>query len=238
MNDFTSPAVQAMNLIRYIGDEVAKTGKPIDKLPDIRTEIGAPSDQFFYELVEELRDRGVIRTGNPIRASAAVLFMDVSLTLDGWERYESEQRGEFSGQFGFIAMKFGDEQLDKFVRETVKPAVKEGLGYELHDLRDVSRAGVIDNIMRVQIRDAKFVIADLTHDNSGAYWEAGYAEGLGKPVIYICEKAKFEDQASHFDTNHSTTVTWALGHEDTFRKELVATLRRTLDEFNGPETPQ
>ena len=28
------------------------------------------------------------------------------------------------------------------------------------------RAGIIDNIMRVRIRDAKFVIADLTHDNS------------------------------------------------------------------------
>ena len=38
------------------------------------------------------------------------------------------------------------------------------------------------------VRDAAFVISDLTHDNSGAYWEAGYAEGLGKPVIYICEE--------------------------------------------------
>jgi len=35
--------------------------------------------------------------------------------------------------------------------------------------------------------------------NPGAYWEAGYAEGLGKPVIYTCEEAKFVE-ASHFDT--------------------------------------
>ena len=54
MNDFTSPAVQAMNLIRYIGDEVAKTGKPIGQLPDVSAQIGAPSDQFSYELLEEL----------------------------------------------------------------------------------------------------------------------------------------------------------------------------------------
>ena len=62
--------------------------------------------------------------------------------------------------------------------------------------------------MRVKIRDAKFVIADLTHDNNGAYWEAGYAEGLGKPVVYICEKTKFEDKnnGTHFDVNHCTTL--------------------------------
>ncbi len=50
--------------------------------------------------------------------------------------------------------------------------------------------------MCVQIRDAKFVIADLTHGNDGAYWEAGYAEGLGKPVAYICEKEEFKKRAT------------------------------------------
>ena len=106
-------------------------------------------------------------------------------------------------------MQFDDPDLDSFVRDVVKPAVKRGIGYDLVDMRDVARAGVIDDIMRVQIRDAAFVIADLTHDNHGAYWEAGYAEGLGKPVVYICEKEKFEKQRTHFDTNHCTTVPWS-----------------------------
>ena len=93
------------------------------------------------------------------------------------------------------------------------------------------RQGIIDNIMRVQIRAAKFVIADiLTHDNRGAYWEAGYAEGLGKPVIYICEKGKFDKEKTHFDTNHCTTVPWSRGDDEGFRQQLTATLRRSLDE--------
>ena len=78
------------------------------------------------------------------------------------------------------------------MKDVVKPAVQDGIGYDLVDMNDIARAGIIDNIMRTQIRDAAFVIVDLTHDNPGAYWEAGYAEGLGKPVIYICEKEKFE----------------------------------------------
>ena len=53
------------------------------------------------------------------------------------------------------------------------------------------------------------MLVDLTHDNSGAYWEAGYAEGLGKPVIYICEQTKFDSAKTHFDTNHSTTIMWS-----------------------------
>ena len=98
------------------------------------------------------------------------------------------------------------------------------------DMRNVARAGVIDNIMRTQIRDSAFVIADLTDDNLGAYWEAGYAEGLGKPVIYICEKAKFDEDSTHFDTNHCTTVFWSKDDPDQFCRELIATLRRSLDQ--------
>jgi len=131
-------------------------------------------------------------------------------------------------------MKFNDSNLDAFVNDTVKPAVRDGIGYDLFDMRDVARAGVIDNIMRAQIRDAAFVIVDLTHDNAGTYWEAGYAEGLGKPVVYICEEEKFSGAKTHFDTNHCTTVLWSQGKPDdneNFRKELVATLRRSLNLF-------
>lgn len=61
--------------------------------------------------------------------------------------------------------------------------------------------------MRIQIRDSAFVIADLTHDNyTERIGRQTYAEGLGKPVIYICEKAKFDKKTPHFDTNHCTTV--------------------------------
>ena len=126
-------------------------------------------------------------------------------------------------------MQFGDPALDLFVQDIVKPTVKEGIGCDLVDMRDIARAGVIDNIMRTQIRDAAFLIADLTHDNPGAYWEAGYAEGLGKPVIFICEKEKFEAKRTHFDTNHCTTVPWSRDDDDGFRQALIAALRRSLD---------
>ena len=221
-----------MNLIRYIGDMVSQSGRPIPELwaTDLQSAIDASSEEFAEQLVEELDKMGVIRMADPMRVQQqGPIFRYVNLTLKGWEQYEKEKRGEFEGNYGFIAMQFGDTDLDAFVQEVVKPTVKDGIGYDLVDMRDVGRAGVIDNIMRVQIRDAKFVIADLTHDNYGAYWEAGYAEGLGKPVIYICEKEKFETKRTHFDTNHCTTVLWSRDNDEGFKKELIATIRRSLN---------
>ena len=220
MNDFVSPQVQVMNLIREIGDTVFRTGKPVRQF--------SSDDKLTVQLIEELVHRGIVKVENVIKTFGATAFIDVNLTLDGWEQYESEKRGKFEGNYGFIAMQFDDPELESFIENTVKPAVKEGIGYDLVDMRDVTQAGVIDNIMRVQIRDSAFVIADLTHDNHGAYWEAGYGEGLGKPVIYICEKEKFKKQRTHFDTNHCTTVPWSKGDPEGFSRELVATLRRSL----------
>ena len=154
--------------------------------------------------------------------------LSISLTLDGWQRYEAEKQGQTEGSYGFIALKFGDPVLDPFLQGHIKPTV-ESIGLSLRDMRDCSRAGIIDNLMRIEIRDSAFVLVDLTHDNAGAYWEAGYAEGLGKPVLYICERSKFENVKTHFDTNHCTTVVWDADEPMQFRETLVATLKRSLE---------
>ncbi len=235
MTSFINPSVQKSNLIRYVGDRVSESGRPIRQLPlrELCENIGAPSEEFADQLIVELDDQ-LIKMGKPIRAQGIAIFMNVNLTLVGWEQYEAEKRGKKSENYGFMAMQFNDAELDSFVESTVKPAVN-CIGYDLVNMRDVSTAGIIDNIMSVRIRNAAFVIADLTHDNSGAYWEAGYAEGLGKPVVYICERGKFEATKTHFDTNHRTTITWCKESPEEFSQELVATLSRSLADRVGVE---
>lgn len=230
-----SPSMQASNLIRFIGDQVSQTGDPYFLEEATAAIVGAPNPNALYRLIDQLINRGhILKAGSDKRANSRGGIVQRSLfdlTLDGWEKYENERRGQSAGQYGFIALQFGDSVLDDFVSNVVKPTVRDGIGYDLVDMRDIAQAGVIDNIMRAQIRDAAFVIVDLTHDNSGAYWEAGYAEGLGKPVIFICERTKFENAKTHFDTNHCTTVLWSEDNGDVFRRELIATLRRSLNLF-------
>ena len=226
-----TPTEQATRLIALVGDEVSRSGEPLKQLPNrLHTLIGAPNPNAAGKLALELKARAILN-GIDASGDTSNLF-EVDLTLDGWERYAEEKRGKIAGDYGFIAMQFNDEELDHFVHTTIRPAVKEELGYPIVDMRDVARAGIIDNIMRAQIRDSAFVLSDLTHDNSGAYWEAGYAEGLHKPVIYLCEKSKFERLRTHFDTNHSTTITWSVDEEKRAADDLIATLRRSLNLFS------
>jgi hypothetical protein len=224
-----SPGQQATNALRYIGDRVTEEGAPLEVLPpEFSAQIGSPSREFACALIVELRNLGLATGLFPPDVNGPTQVYQLSLTLAGWERYEAERRGQISGDYGFIALKFGDPDLDPLVRDHIKPAIAS-IGYEVVDLRDVSRAGVIDNLLRVQIRDSAFVLVDLTHENAGAYWEAGYAEGLGKPVLYLCEREKFDEKKTHFDTNHCTTVLWHLDSIPEFLDNLTATLKRSLN---------
>jgi hypothetical protein len=230
--NYPTPAQQALNAIRKIGDAVNKTGDAWESLPDnFFVQIGSPNPRFAFSIVKELYNRGLV-TGIPKEAMRSLgNFLNVSLSLAGWESYEQEHKGKSSSSYGFMALKFGIPELDRLLMDVLKPSTKE-LGFELLDMRDSARTGVIDNIMREKIRDCAFVIADLTHDNLGAYWEAGYAEGLGKPVLYLCEHGKFEISKTHFDTSHCTTVTWGGSKtKGDFAAELKATLRNSLGLF-------
>jgi nucleoside 2-deoxyribosyltransferase len=126
-----------------------------------------------------------------------------------------------------MAMKFGDPALDFMLESVFKPSVRQA-GFDLFKLDDVPQAGLIDDRLRVEIQASDFIVADLTHENLGAYWEAGYAEGLGKPVIYTCEHTKFEATKTHFDTNHHLTITWDSTAPATAGERLKATVRATL----------
>jgi len=224
-------AEQANNIIRFVGERVVEEGEPVANVPKFfGAAVGSLNRDFALRLTRQLVESGLVTAMDTKFHGCPYELMNLDLTLDGWERYEAELRGQTAGTYGFIALKFGDAVLDPFLRDVIKPAVGK-IGYELTDIRDTAQAGIIDNLLRVRIRDAAFVLVDLTHDNAGAYWEAGYAEGLGKPVLYLCEQSKFDAAKTHFDTNHCTTVTWQADQPSDFQDTLVATLRRSLNLF-------
>jgi hypothetical protein len=80
----------------------------------------------------------------------------------------------------------------------------------------------------------KVLVCDVTHTNLGAYWEAGFAEGIGRPVIFTCREDVLKDPKHechpHFDTNHMKTIPWSLDPSTAAKaaEELTVTLRATL----------
>jgi hypothetical protein len=150
-----------------------------------------------------------------------------SLTIDGWARYERLKREVVESRTAFMAMAYSNKTLAGIAKDHFVPAVRE-TGFELFRLDDRPQPGIIDTRMRVEIRTAKFLICDLTDDNRGAYWEAGFAEGLGRPVFYTCEDSKFEKAKTHFDTEHLYTVRWSADKPADAAAELKAAIRNAF----------
>jgi hypothetical protein len=149
------------------------------------------------------------------------------LTMNGWARYQELKKVSSQSRTAFMAMKFGDSILDDVVEHCFKPAVLRA-GFELRKLTDQQPAGLIDDQIRAALISGRFVIADLTHGSHGAYWEAGYAEGLGLPVIYTCQKRAWEETKTHFDTNHMVTIIWDETEVSRAESALLATIRATF----------
>jgi hypothetical protein len=214
---------QADSLILWAGSQLrlADPARPIrladNKVHECVATVGGVDHRAIAYLAAELQEKGLVKWQDP----------SLGLTLDGWERYEEIVRGSRTSKIAFMAMSFRDDRIQAAFRECFRPAAARA-GYELRPVTDGQPAGVIDDQIRVAIRRARFVIADLTGGNHGAYWEAGFGEGLGKPVIYTCEAGEFETQKTHFDTNHCLTVPWSLDQLPAAENRLVATIRATL----------
>ena len=216
---------QLDNLIRFIAEN-SKYGEAIFIHPEMDTSvIGSLNQDSIRLLMNTIEHFGYLEQ----MSFDFTGWYKVSLSFQGWQYFMELESGDQVSNKAFIAMKFGNEELDHLVNDYLREAVRQ-TGFRLERADDNKEAGLIDAKMRVQIRTSRFLIVDLTHDNYGAYWEAGFAEGLGKPVIYICNKTKFEEEQTHFDTNHQHTVLWDLESPQEFVEELKNTIRATLPE--------
>ncbi|MFB3787190.1 MAG: hypothetical protein ACE15F_12570 [bacterium] len=222
-----SPSEQSDLFVRWLAENVESPGELMFVQPKIHSSIiGAKSPEGFDLVLRHLFDVGLVK-GHLLNIIGEPGTAHVTLSFDGWKYYEQLRQGQPSYRKAFMAMQFGEHELDDVVDKVFKPCVHQA-GFELYRLDDLPRAGLIDDRLRVEIQASDFLIADLTHGNLGAYWEAGYAEGLGKPVIYTCEKDKFEKEKTHFDTNHHLTIIWDKNSPETAGEQLKATIRATL----------
>lgn len=223
------PQAQLENLIAWIGDSLPTVGATVEVNEHVLSAVGAKDMTSVRVLLGHAQQSSYIEGQFADFLGGGFAVQGLRLTLPGWSFYEELKRGQTSNRYAFIAMQFGRPDLDAVVNDCFRPAVAE-TGFELTRLDDSPSAGLIDDRLRVEIRQSRFLLADLTHHNKGAYWEAGFAEGLGKPVIYLCRKDVFEDrtQGTHFDTNHHLTVVWDPSDLPDAAEKLKATIRATL----------
>jgi hypothetical protein len=211
-------AEQADNLIMLAGErsspgEVVKL--PLDENFSI---VGAYFNGGLGYLIRNLKHASLLNETSGVDS--------VCLSLEGWHKYEELKRGRTHSKKAFMAMEFGNDRLDK-VYKAFK-ASTAATGFNLTRMDELPEAGLIDNRLRVEIQTSRFLVVDLTNDNRGAYWEAGFAEGLTKRVFYTCDKSFFAEKKTHFDANHSYTVLWEVEKLNKAAEELKLAIRATL----------
>ena len=64
----------------------------------------------------------------------------------------------------------------------------------------------IDAQIEHEIRNSAFVVADVTKQNQGVYYEAGFARALGLPVIWSVKQNDLK--RVHFDTRQYNQIVW------------------------------
>ena len=94
----------------------------------------------------------------------------------------------------------------------------------------------IDDEIIAEIRRSRFLVADFTHGEKGArggvYFEAGFAQGLGIPVIYTCRYNMVDEL--HFDTRQYAHIVWNTPED--LRNELKNRIMARIGEGPGVQT--
>jgi nucleoside 2-deoxyribosyltransferase len=144
--------------------------------------------------------------------------------------------------------------------KAVKPAIEF---FEEGQTEPQFKAIKIDNVEHINdindeiiatIRRSRFMVCDLTGYRGGVYFEAGFAHGLGIPVIYTCRddwcyEDKLRDdqdrvietlkdstgrairvrkEGVHFDLAHRNRIPWSDDKLDEFRMALENRIKAVI----------
>lgn len=140
----------------------------------------------------------------------------VTISPEGWDYLHSLRSKNSESSIGFCAMWF-HKSMDLVYDEAIEEAIIDA-GYKALRIDKHDHNNRIDDEIIVMIKQSKFVVADFTDNRGGVYFEAGYALGMGLPVIWTVR----EDELSkiHFDTRQYSFVVWNRNDLQKFRSSL------------------
>ncbi|MGI3902550.1 MAG: hypothetical protein ACRYGP_16520 [Janthinobacterium lividum] len=126
----------------------------------------------------------------------------------GWKRLEDLRLSYSPSDQAFVAMWF-DPSMNEAYTSGIEPAIR-ACGYASMRIDAKEHANKIDDEIIAEIRRSRFLVADFTsardQPRGGVYYEAGFAMGLAKPVIWTCRSDMIGNV--HFDTRQFNHITW------------------------------
>jgi hypothetical protein len=209
---------------RFIGDEVTILHDHED-FGEMLAWSESLSDHEVKFLLEYLHENELIALNIGMKLDGSA-----SVTMRGYSKLEEWHDQHANSSQAFVAMWF-DQTMDETYRLGIEPAIVEA-GYKPVRIDGKEHNNKIDDEIIAEIRRSRFVVADFTHGaggpRGGVYYEAGFAHGLGKHVIFCCK----DDNLSqvHFDTRQYNHIVWSTSED--LRRRLAIRISATLGD--GP----
>ncbi|RXV59355.1 hypothetical protein DWB64_15950 [Fusibacter sp. A1] len=201
--------VNIQRLSSFSGDKVAFT--MFDK-PIMYPEVWDTNSSFF--ILKMLMELGFVEASLSIPT-------DIKITASGWSKlYEFQSAISTSNQV-FIAMWFSPEMNP--ASNTIHEAIS-ACGYEPKRIDVVEHNNKICDQIIAEIKQSKFLVSDFTGHRGGVYYEAGYAHGLGLPVIFTCRESDITNL--HFDTRQFNHIVWT--DEEDLKRKLINRIKATI----------
>jgi nucleoside 2-deoxyribosyltransferase len=150
--------------------------------------------------------------------------LDITITPRGWDYLDSSAKVSPIKDQAFVAMAFAPS-----LRPAWEVGIREALaraGYKAYRVDADEHLERIDAKLITEIKNSRFVVADVTLQRPGVYFEAGFAIGIGLPVVWSVRKDDLPNV--HFDTRQYNHVVWEtesdLAHQMYFR--VIAAIGR------------
>lgn len=124
----------------------------------------------------------------------------------------------------FVAMWFDKQMLQPY-KEGFSLGIMQA-GYTPIRMDRVDHNNKMDDEIIAHIRASAFIVADFTGQRGGVYFEAGFAMGLGLPVVWTCRAD--DVKKLHFDIRQYNCVLWERPDELKFKlkNRIEATIGR------------
>lgn len=131
-----------------------------------------------------------------------------TVTVDGHIRLATISSSLVPSDQAFVAMWFSPNSIEAWTNG-IEPAILDS-GYRALRIDQKETIQKVDDEIIAEIRQSRFVVVDFTSERDrprgGVYFEAGFAMGLQKPVIWMCRE-DLVDQL-HFDTRQFSHICW------------------------------
>lgn len=195
--------------LMYLGRNIAQLGASVaiggDSPETLRffAETESSSLRETSELLTMLRNQRLVEGSFSLSGSASI-----RPTVGGWFELEKLNRPHSDSAQVFVAMWFNKATDDVYINGIV-PALT-AVGYRPVRIDKKEHNNKIDDEIVAEIRRSRFLVADFTCEpgkvRGGVYYEAGFAQGLGIPVIWMCKATSIDDL--HFDTRQYAHIVW------------------------------